>query len=146
MKWKDVAVEKLRSMEMMQRALRNLPREIQRLEAEYEAVGSQIFSGKATSPDHRSREERLLNNIVCRQELRWSLEQTKQWMDSVMSALEVLTPEEMGVLHQLYISPVAGAMERLCEKLQLEKSSIYRKRDSALRKFTLALYGATESN
>lgn len=88
----------------------------------------------------------MINNIVCRQELQWSLEQAQQWMQSVTSALEALTPEEKGVLYQLYVYPTAGAMDRLCEKLRLEKSSIYRKRDSALRKFTLALYGAVESN
>jgi hypothetical protein len=36
-------------------------------------------------------------------------------------------------------------LEELCEKMQVEKSSIYRKRDKALERFTLALYGALES-
>jgi hypothetical protein len=32
-------------------------------------------------------------------------------------------------------------MDRLCQELDLEQSSIYRKRDQALRRFTTALYG-----
>ena len=88
----------------------------------------------------------MLNNIVKRQELQWSLDQARLWMQNVTEALDALEPEEKGILQQLYISHEVGAMERLCEKLCLEKSSIYRKRDSALRKFTLAMYGATESN
>ena len=88
----------------------------------------------------------MLNNIVKRQELQWSLDQARLWMQNVTEALDALEPEEKGILRQLYISPEVGAMEQLCDKLCLEKSSIYRKRDSALRKFTLAMYGAIESN
>lgn len=36
-------------------------------------------------------------------------------------------------------------MDRLCEELGLEKATVYRRRDAALRHFTLALYGVTES-
>ena len=32
--------------------------------------------------------------------------------------------------------------KRLCEQLGVEQSSVYRKRDGALYRFTLALYGA----
>ena len=130
----------------MRLALVNLPREIDRLEAEYTGIGSQRFTGRVTAREQRSREERMLDNIVKRQELRWSLDQTKLWMQTVNEALDSLGPEEQNVLRQLYICPKTGGLERLCETMCLEKSSIYRKRDSALRKFTLAMYGAMESN
>lgn len=146
MNWKTEATEKLRSYEIMRKALVNLPREIDRLEAEFTGIGSQRFTGSVTAREQRSREERMLNNIVKRQELQWSLDQAKLWMQNVTEALDALEPEEKGILQQLYICPGTGAMEQLCEKLCLEKSSIYRKRDSALRKFTLAMFGATESN
>ena len=146
MNWKTEAMEKLRTYETMQAALKNLPREISRLEEEYKAIGSQIFSGKSAGRNLRSREDGMINNIVRRQELQWSLDQAQQWMQTVSTALDVLEPEEVGILQQLYICPKSDGIERLCEKLHLERSSIYRKRDSALRKFTLALYGATESN
>lgn len=146
MNWKTEATEKLRSYEIMRKALVNLPREIDRLEAEFTGIGAQRFTSAVTAREQRSREERMLNNIVKRQELQWSLDQARLWMQNVTEALDVLEPEEKGILQQLYISPEVGAMERMCEKLCLEKSSIYRKRDSALRKFTLAMYGATESN
>ena len=37
-----------------------------------------------------------------------------------------------------------GAPERLCKELGVETSSIYRRRDKALRHFTLAYYGIDE--
>ena len=37
------------------------------------------------------------------------------------------------------------AMDRLCTELGMEQSSIYRKRDEALRHFTVAMYGFSET-
>lgn len=144
MNWKAEAAEKLRTYQAMETALENLPREIRRLEAEYTGIGAQRFTGVLTARDLRSREDRILNNIVQRQELRWLLEQAQQWMQTVSAALETLDPQEKGVLRHLYICPKNGGIDKLCEVLHLEKSSVYRKRDTALRKFTLALYGVTE--
>lgn len=146
MNWRTEAAEKLRSYETMRAALGNLSREIGRLEAEFKAIGSPVFSGAAGGKDLRSREDSMMNNIVRRQELQWSLDQAQLWMQSVDAALHTLAPEEQGILHRLYIQPKSGAMEQLCDQLHLEKSSVYRKRDQALRKFTLAMFGATESN
>lgn len=38
-----------------------------------------------------------------------------------------------------------GAAAELCDRLNLEKSAVYDRRDKALRHFTLALYGVTET-
>ncbi|MCD7860112.1 MAG: hypothetical protein LUH51_08170 [Firmicutes bacterium] len=38
-----------------------------------------------------------------------------------------------------------GNVDRLCGDLACEQSTVYRKRDKALRHFTIALYGLTES-
>ena len=146
MNWKAEATEKLRSYETMRLAIRNLPREIERLEAEYTGIGAQRFTGRVTARDQRNREERMLNNIVQRQELQWSLEQTRRWIRLMDRGLAVLDDREKAILEQLYIYPRAGAMERLCAELGVEKTSIYRRRDRALEKFTRAMYGFTESN
>ena len=44
---------------------------------------------------------------------------------------------------RFYMCPEKGSVERLCSELGLESSSVYRKRDKALRRFTVALYGST---
>ena len=49
------------------------------------------------------------------------------------------------VLTRFYIYPERGGVSRLCEELGVEQSSVYRKRDKALERFTLALYGELES-
>ena len=89
--------------------------------------------------------EGLLNNLVHRQELNWSYEQAQSWLKSTDRALSALTPEEKLVLHQFYICPERGSVDRLCSQLGVEQSSVYRKRDKALHKFTVALYGIAET-
>ena len=87
----------------------------------------------------------MLNNIVCRQELQRSLEQARQWLETVNLALGVLTPAEKRILYHFYIAPTTGSMDQLCNDLGVERSSVYRRREKALHRFTLALYGAAES-
>ena len=96
------------------------------------------------STDNRRREEALLNNIIHRQELLWTLEQAQMWLKSTDRALSALTTDEKLILHRLYIYPEKGSVERLCKELGLEVSTIYRRRDRALRRFTLAYYGIDE--
>ena len=88
----------------------------------------------------------MMDNIMARQQLKWSLEQAQRWTELVDDALSGLSPEERLILQQMYILPQTGALSRLMESLHLEKSSIYRRRDKALQKFTLNLYGWEESN
>ena len=42
------------------------------------------------------------------------------------------------------IHPAQGNVDRLCEELGIEKAMVYRRKEFALRKFTIALYGAVE--
>ena len=90
-------------------------------------------------------EEQLLDNMMNRQELTWQLRQTESWLDTMERALMSLPREERLVLERFYIRQEKGSVERLCTELGAETSTVYRKRDKALRKFTIALYGCEES-
>ena len=145
MNWKEEAMEKLRCYDAMQRSLQNIPQEISRLQAEAVALDTGVALFGVGSRNVRKKEDALLDNMVKRQQLQWSLEQTRSWTQTVNRALSGLEPEERLILQQLYILPQSGSMEELTGKLGVEKSSIYRRRDRALRKFTLSLYGREES-
>lgn len=145
MNWKTEAMDKLRRYDAMQQAMVNLPEEIRRLEEEaYSLRGANMDKAPVKEGAYRQ-EDILLSNLVYRQELSAALEQTGNWLRIADRALGALTPEERLILHRLYIYPERGSLDRLCTDLQVEQSSIYRKRDKALRKFTYALYGACES-
>jgi hypothetical protein len=147
MNWKIEAVEKLRRYDAMCRARENLPLELRRLEQEYTAIGAGMTDRIGTgSGNVRSREDWMLNNVMARQQLTWSLDQARSWTDLVERALSALSSNEQLILRRLYILPQSGALDQLCEELGMERSSVYRHRDKALSKYTLSLYGAQESN
>ena len=127
MNWRDEAAQKLRRLDAMRHALDNLPREVDRLEQE--AVGL------LGSPD------RLMGNLRRREVLGSQLRQTRSWVTSVERAMEVLSPEERLVLDRFYVYPRRGAADRLAEELGVERSQVYRKKDQALKLFTLAMFG-----
>lgn len=76
-----------------------------------------------------------------RQELHSRLNNARQWVALTNRALGALTPQEQLVLRMLYIAPQKGNVNRLCELLGCEQATVYRRRDKALQKFTMALYG-----
>ena len=141
MNWKEEATQKLRQYDAMRLAVQNLPEELKRLEQAACAIRSSRTDGTPVKGGTNRREDTLLSNLVCREELSNALDQAKIWVSTTDRALCALTPEEKLVLHRLYIYPERNALDRLCRELDLEQSSIYRKRDQALRRFTTALYG-----
>ena len=144
MNWKTEATEKLRKYDAMCRAIQNIPEELRRLElAALSIQGCRTnISGIRGGCD---REDALIDNLVHRQELENALEQAQLWVCTTERALSALSGEEKKVLHGMLIDPQRGGIARLCEELECEQSSIYRKRDRALHKFTIALYGAPEA-
>ena len=144
MNWKAEAKEKLRRYNAMRLATVNIPEEIQRLELDAQSIRSPRWDKHGAAPNTRSREDALLDNLVHRQELAWTLQQAQIWLRSTDRALAALPNDEKQILHRLYIYPEKGSLEKLCKELEMEISSIYRRRNKALRHFTLAFYGIDE--
>ncbi len=143
MDWKREAADKLRCYEVRRQALESIPLEIERLELAY--TGLRAACGGGVSGSGRDREDVMLSNIVRRQELEQRLKEARLWVVQVDKALAVLTEEERLVLGRFYIHRAPGCAGELCQRLCVEKSTLYRKRDSALRRFSIARYGATET-
>lgn len=145
MKWKNEAMEKLRKYDVMRQALRNIPAEIERLQADACDLRGVAMDKTPVKGGGGHREEALINNFVQRQELKLTLEQVKRWLHVTDRGLLALTEEERLVLQRLYLYPEKGAIDRLCNELGVEQSSVYRKRDQALERFTIAMYGFGET-
>ena len=145
MNWKSEAIERLTKYTAMAQAVENIPKEISRLVCsvqelhgrKIEKVGGKKLPGPG--------DDVLIDNIIKRQELNQAYENAKVWVDTTDCALSVLNEEERKILERMYITPQRGVLGQLCTELGVEQSSIYRKRDQALYRFTIALYGALES-
>ena len=144
MNWKAEAKEKLQRYDAMRLATINIPEEMERLEIDAQSIRSARTDATPVSGGGNKREDAMLNNIIHRQELAWTLQQAQRWLKTTDRALMALNNEDKLILHRLYIYPERGALERLSNELGVDTSSIYRRRDRALRRFTLAYYGIDE--
>ena len=145
MNWKREAIDKLKNYEAHREALENIPKEIKRLESAYAGIRSATTDGTPVSGGGNTREDSMLSNIVHRDELKRRLKEARLLVAQVDKALAVLDDEERLVLDRFYIHRAKGNVGELCERLNVEQATVYRKRDSALRRFTIALYGVTET-
>ena len=145
MEWKEEAIEKLRRYKAMQTAAKNIPEQICMLEHSATSLRSASAPRLGGSGGARGRENAMINNLAERQELEWSLARVQQWLAVMNRGLDALTPEEIVILQKMYLFPERGAVDRLCSDLGVEQATVYRKRDKALRTFTVAMYGFPET-
>ena len=141
MNWKNEAIERLTRYSAMSQAVENIPKEITRLERSIQELRGhrpdQFPGAKTPGP----RDDALIGSIIKRQELSDSYENAKIWVDTTDQAMSVLNQEEKTILTKMYVTPEKGVVNQLCLAFGVEQSSIYRKRDQALYRFTMALYG-----
>ena len=67
------------------------------------------------------------------------LEQARQQLEALDRATQTLTPEERLIAQYLLLCPRKGNIDHLCQLLEIERSSIYRRRTQILAKLSPAL-------
>ena len=145
MDWKQEAADKLMQYEVRRQSLESIPAEIKRLELDYTALRASVPDSMPARGGGSRREDAMLTNIVRREELARQLESARAWVALTDGGLAALNEEDQLVLDRFFVHRRKGACEQLCEELDREKAQVYRRRDRALRRFTLALYGGLES-
>lgn len=144
--WKYKAKDKLRDYTAQLNAVATLPYELRRLESEYISIKAANTDTTPVQGGGTTQEDRALSNIVRRQEVAALLERAQLAVQFVDRAMEQLSDEERLVLDRMFIHRQRGAVPRLCEELHLEdERSVYKRVDKALKRLTMAMYGATES-
>lgn len=136
---------KLRDYNAKKNAIAATLEEIKRLESESTCVRSATTDGTPVQDGGNRREDAMLNNIAARMELKAAHDNAEAWLRIIDGALAVLTDDERRILDRFYINRQKGHAERLMDELHIEQTHVYRRKDAALRKFTLALYGVTET-
>lgn len=144
MNWKEEVVERLGRYAAMETAVQVIPVELQRLEQEASSLSCSLPGGSGSKSSLRGREDMLLSILVRRQELEKNHANASLWLQSMDKALGQLTREEKNILERMHIRRDRD-LHKLCAELGVEKTSLYRRRDAALKHLTLALYGALET-
>lgn len=145
MDWKREAADKLKCYEAKRTSLERAREEMRRLEDDMTRIRSATTDGTPVSGGTSTREDAVVNNITRREELKVAMREAAAWVKIVDGGLAVLDEEERHILDRFYIHRAKGNVERLCDELHVEVATVYRRRDKALRHFTLALYGVVET-
>lgn len=145
MDWKREAIDKLKCYEAKRTSLERAREELRRLEDDMTRIRSATTDGTPVSGGTSTREDAIVNNITRREELKVAMREATAWVKIVDGGLAVLDDEERHILDRLYIHRAMENVERLCDELHVEVATVYRRRDKALRHFTLALYGVVET-
>lgn len=145
MDWSVIAKDKLKSYAAKKASIDNLSDEIRELEARRKSIRSATADGTAVQGGGSKREDMLLSSIVLQDEMEENLLAVENWVNRVEKGLAVLSQEEKTILDRFYIYPERGAAERLAIDLGIDVKTVYHRKNRALRKFTIAMCGCSES-
>lgn len=142
MNWKQEAMEKLRKYNLLKAARVSIAEEIARLESEARSIKSATADGTPVHGGGNRREDRLLDNIMTKEELRQQKKRNEQEIRCIERGLAALNEEEQHILMQMYMSQDKGGKERLMRELNLtDETSLYKRTKRILYRFTVAMYG-----
>lgn len=143
MRWVDSAIYDLKSYNSYKRSIENLKERLVVLDIKMKSVRTSELS--QTPPNHntggRSGDDAIIDALVEKENIKLSLEVEERKLALIERGLSALSDESRYVLTMFYIARPKNHIEVVCRKLHLEKASIYRIKDVALRQFTLEEYG-----
>lgn len=122
-------------------ALINIPDQIKELEEKMASIRSQSADSVSVKGGGGTKEDAYLNNIVTRELLSANLEESRRAVSRVSGALSILTDDEKEALKRFYIDKERNAAFNLAEKWNVERKTVYPRKDAALEKFAIAMYG-----
>ena len=143
--WQKIAIDDLRKYEHMKQGLLSIREKQAALDLQSGVIRSSFSDREPVSGSGGSgAEDRLISNIVERQRLDGNYQAVEKLVVRMDKALSMLDDQERLVLERFYINRSPGYIDRLCEELGYERAQIYRKKDAALYKFTVTLYGLVD--
>lgn len=141
MNWKDIVIEMLKDHGPRKCAVESIPIELCLIDYDIGITQKAVAGGLPAE----AVEDIQLSRRVMRIELERALVQAQQRVDDVDKALNALDPTDRDILDKLYIQPETISISRLSKEMCMAVSTMYRKRDVALRKFTTSMYGCIKA-
>lgn len=132
MDWKLCAIDDLRRYKQMKIGILNSKDKIR------------LISSAASSPKgslNPIKNQNFINALVEKEKLNSNIKSAQKLIKLIERGLDSLTDEERSLLEKFYMSDCPSNIRHLCEEFGYEQRSLYRRRDRALARFTLAMYG-----
>ncbi len=138
------SVDRLKNYENRKQALENIPEQIKNLELQLTSIRSATTDETPSYGGGNHREDALINNISKREELKNNYAIAEREVNVTEKGLAVLSEEERKILNRFFMHRTKNYIEHLCDELYISKTELYRRKDVALKKFTVACYGIAD--
>lgn len=139
--WKDKIIEELEKYRPRKQAEKNIPEQIRELESEMTSIKSPGTDNTGGRGGGGRYDDRYLNNIVTRELLAENLKEVKRQLKRMDRALSTLTDEEMEIVISFYMDQEKEAAFNLADRLNIDRKTVYPRRETALKKLSQAMYG-----
>ena len=113
------------------------------LENDFAALKGCATDSEAVDGGASRSEDHLLNNIVKRDKLKQNKELAEKFVQTIEKTLYLLPKQQQEILTEFFVDRSRGHIERLMDKMHVEKSRAYELKDEALHNFTILRYGYT---
>ncbi len=145
MKLKKEAENELRNYIKMENVIKHNTEMIYVIDQDMIALRSVKLDGSPVSGGTSTREDWLIDKISKKDKLELMINIAKKQLELIERGLLTLTEEEQKILRYFYVDRPKDYIDRLCDELGYEQSSLYYHKDIALRKYTLAVYGVIDT-
>ena len=135
MDWKICAVEDLRRYNLMKAGILNSEDKLRAIECDIKRARTALESRQ------KRLDSRLVDALVEGERLKTNILTAKSLTKLVERGLRSLCDNDRRLLEMFYMSGITKPTAQLVNELGYSPRSIYRARDRALEKFTLAMYG-----
>lgn len=145
--YKAIALNDLRAYPARKAALQNLKDRIATLQKGFDGLSGATADTVPVQGGGNRHEERMINNIVERERLQLNYEVDRTCVEIMDRGLSVLSEDARRIILAFAEAKRGGdcyVADRLAAEMNMDRSTIYRIRNDALRQYTLACYGVAE--
>lgn len=143
MNWISESISDLRLYGQRKRFLESVDSQLIWLENDFAALKGCATDSEAVEGGASRSEDHLLNNIVKRDKLKQNKKLSKEFVEQMEKTLDMLPKQQKDILTEFFVDRSRGHIERLMDKMHIEKSRVYELKDEALHNFTILRYGYT---
>lgn len=138
------AINVLRDYATMETIIESTPDDLKAIEADLPSLSSTILDGSRRAFNPTAAEDKILRHLERIDNRTRKYLQAKDYMDWFNPAWQALTDEERDVLEVCFLSGYESATDAIYEvqeRLNVERSTTYNRRKTALDHLTVLLYG-----
>ena len=141
--WKKSAEGDLRDYEKLKVAVDILPKKIQMCEDSMVSLKGKACDRDPVKGGTSAYEDNIISSIVLKEKLIANLKVAKKSVTLIEKGLDNISSGQRRVIELFYFAN-GGGYRRVMDEFNIEQSEAYRRKDEALRAFTIAMYGIPE--